>query len=205
MRLFYRLIAFLFITLASCNDERPKIIKLVYFAGQNLTYDSLNNPHLSIRKYLEYTENSKIKVAKGHLYYDSIAPLFGLDKFFEMEKDSAIQNIINKTLVNKKFDSTYYGNESPWYYFFLYETSDNKIVKIGFHKKVLPDDLKKLYSYLDSLTTFKDRKDIKPFEADYLVVELEKELFRIHPPVTRVNRDSLKQLRYIEPKGKEFE
>jgi hypothetical protein len=189
--------------LVSCNDQRPKIKKLVYFAGQNLTYDSLNNPHLSIRKYLVYSENSKLKLANGHLYYDSVAPAFGLDRFFEMEKDNKIQNLIDKALVNREFDSTYYGNESPWYCFFVYKSADNKIKKIGFHEKSLPNELKDLNSYLDSLTTSKDRKEIQTFKVDNLVVELEKELFRIHPPVPRINRDSLKQIRYIEPNEKD--
>jgi hypothetical protein len=195
------LILILALSISSCrNQQKSSIKKLIYFAGQELVYDSLNNPHLSIRKYFEYSQNENIRIATGHRYYDSIAPMFGLDKYYEIPTSGTIKQIINNTFLNKSFDSTYYGDESRWYYFFIYETPDNKIKTIRFIKDALPEDLKSIHSFLDSLINSTEITKSQIFSVDILVNDLETELFRHHPPVPRPIPDSLNMIKYTEPK-----
>jgi outer membrane protein assembly factor BamE (lipoprotein component of BamABCDE complex) len=193
------LIILIILLIALCrNQKKPSVNKLIYIAGQEIAFDSLNNPHLSIRRYFEYNQQKDLKIATGHRYYDSIAPILGLDKYYELPASTKLYKIINKTFLNKTYDSTYYGNESRWYYFFIYETPDKKINTIGFTKDALPEELKAINSLLDSLINATDKIQTKKFSVDFLVNELEKKLFRHNPPPPRAIPD--RQAKYQKTK-----
>jgi hypothetical protein len=199
-RIYFIFVIFLVLTV-SCIEKRSELRKLVYFTGQNLIYDSLNEPHLSIRRYLEYSKGMDIKIANGQFYNDSIAPAFGLNKFFKLSTSHEMEEILNKALINKNFDSTYFANDSlPWYSYILFETSVNKTFIIGFNSDALPPDLKGLCAYIETLIFSNDRKQIDPYNVDNMVVDLEKDLFSAHPPPPRIILDSLKEVKYIAPK-----
>jgi hypothetical protein len=197
---YFAIILIYIVIITSCSIKRDKhIIKFIYFGGQDICYDSLDNPHLSIRKYFEFDDN-QILIATGHRFSDSIAPEFGLDRFYKITLSDSVSDFLDKILINKSFDTVYQGDShSPWYYYFTMTTSDNQTTNISFSDSDrIPKELNSLHSYISSF--FNSTKLIKtdPFFVDKTIIQIENDLFKRQPPPRRVPK-GIEKVRYTAP------
>ncbi|NVO10267.1 MAG: hypothetical protein HXX16_09930 [Bacteroidales bacterium] len=184
MKRYSILIIVFLIFLNSCKEKPPTITKFIYIRVPGVVYDSLERPYLWILPYFEYQKDKQFKIATGKEFRrDSAAPPNGLNCYFELDKDKETIELINKTLLNKNFDSTYNAHIEPRCNYFLYETSDNKKRVITFGAGNFPDGFKALLHHLNSLIYPENRLiSIKPFVIDSMVVNMEKKVFSKYPP-----------------------
>lgn len=179
-------IIILLILLLSCQREnRAKPIKFIYFAGQDVCFDSLGDTHLSIRRYLEYDQqNNHLFIAKGNRYADSIAPAFGLNRFYKIQVNDFIAKIIEDFTSKYLSDTSFFSNNyDPWYFYMISEKKNGKncILSFGRHDSV-PKDIYILQKYCDSLIMSKTLIVCEKFKVDSNVIQLEKNLFKKFPP-----------------------
>ena len=104
-----------------------------------------------------------------------------------METDTKTIEIINKTLSNRNYDSTYNVIFDVRCAYFFYETSDNRKRLIVFGKGGdIPYELIDLQQYLEKLWYPTDHLTVStPFLVDSMVMDFEKELFFKYPPGPR--------------------
>jgi len=178
----------------SCVMKREATVDKLIIAGieNNLTYDSLKKPQLILHNYLEYNSSNELKYALGDskYIYQKKAPSYSLDKFYHLESSDLIKQLIEKTLVNKTFDSIYINKGEGVFYVLIYQISDT-IRHIIYKPRYLPKSLYSLDSTLRSLTDSSKLVKTKPFSVDRLLPEFEKYLFRIHPPPPPMVIDSI--------------
>ena len=126
-------------------------------------------------------------MALGKFYdRDSIAPPHGLKNFYETSSNIKIKEQLKEYINDKSFDSTYNTYFDPRCSYFIYETSDKRIVIITFGKGDLPNELLGLRRYLDSIINQEYLWiTTKPFAVDSLFIEYESELFTKFPPPPR--------------------
>jgi len=169
----------------SCKEKTWTITKLLYFTVYGVTYDSLGNPHLGINRYLEFNNNGLHKMAKGRIYSKTEStPTHGLEIFSELKLDEKSISLIQKTLANKDFDSTYNSHWEPRCCYFLYETSNNKkkIITFGTNETT-PYEIEKLMHHLEHFLENQYRyKSIGQFSVDSMVIKLENKIFINYPP-----------------------
>jgi hypothetical protein len=160
--------------------------------GNNLTYDSLGKPQLILCNYLEYNSGGELKYAQGDSKYlfQKKVPSYCLDRFYHLESTGLIKQLIDKSLVNKPFDSLYISKGEGVFYVMIYQLSDT-IRHIVYKPRYLPKSLYSLDSTLRSLTDSSKLVKTKPFSVDRLLPEFEKYLFKIHPPPPPMVIDSI--------------
>lgn len=172
--------------LLSCKEKSWRIEKFLYLTVYGVTYDSLSNPHLGIFDYFEYSDKKTYRIAKGQFYMETeVAPINGLNAFYELKPDEKTTNLIQKTLSNKDFDSTYNSHWEPRCCYFFYQTShsEKRIITFGTNQDT-PYELSFLMQHLNSLTESQNKLKLeKPFSLDSLVNDFEKELFLKYPPL----------------------
>jgi hypothetical protein len=178
----YWLIALLFI-LYSCKEKVPEINKFIFIDVKGLVYDSLKQPSIWIFPYFYYEKNNHFKIATCHYFNpDSIAPPYGLNDFYELAEDQITVALINKTLINRSFDSTYNFTNGARYRYFLYETSDNKKGVVKFGDGYIPDGFGVLLNRLGVLGESDQLFRVKPFVIDSMLIKFENKLFAKYPP-----------------------
>ena len=169
----------------SCKEKTWTVTKLLYFTVYGVTYDSLSNPHLGINRYLEFNDKGQNKMARGKIYSKTeSAPNHGLEIFTELKLDEKSISLIQETLGNKDYDSTYNSHWEPRCCYFLYETSDNKkkIITFGTNETT-PYELEELMHHLEYFLEYQYRyKRIGHFSVDSMVLKLESEIFINYPP-----------------------
>jgi len=169
----------------SCTkNNRPPVDKLLIVGiGNNLTYDSLGSPQLSLRTYVEFNNSNELKYAQGNYKYvfEKNAPSYSLDKFYHLETADTIKQLIERALVNKTYDSLYIDKGEGVFYALIYQISDTT-KQIIYMPEYLPKDLYYLDSLLRSQINSNKLIKTKPFSVDRLLPEFEKYLFKIHPP-----------------------
>lgn len=184
MKRYSILIIVFLIVLNSCKEKPLVIDKFIYIRVPGVVYDSLKRPYLWILPYFEYQKDSAFKIAIGRKFQrDSIAPPNGLNSYFELISDKKTIELINKTLLNKNFDSTYNTHVEPRCYYFLYETSDRKKRVITFGTGSFPEGFIALLHHIDSLRYPENQLiPVKPFVIDSMVVNMERKIFLKYPP-----------------------
>lgn len=174
--------------LTSCKEKTWTVSKFLYFTVYGVTYDSLNNPHLGIAHYFEFNAKKPLIFAEGRIYSETeVAPINGLYKFYERPLDEESYNLIQETLANKDFDSTYNSHWEPRCCYFLYKTSEvkSRIITFGTNDST-PLELEKLMHYLNDLLEYQYRyKPVDRFSVDSMVLKLEKEMFSDYPPAPK--------------------
>ena len=177
------------ILLLSCQREnRAKPIKFIYFAGQDICYDSLGDPHLSIRRYLEYDQkNNHLLIAKGNRYADSIAPVFGLNRFYKIQINDFISKVIEDFDSKYISDTSFFSNKhDPWYFYIISEKNDGKTCVLSFGRRdSIPKDIYILQKYCDSVIISKNLIVCEKFKVDSIVFQLENNLFKKFPPPSK--------------------
>lgn len=175
----------IFLIITSCKEKTWTVSKFLYFKVHGVTYDSLNNPHLGIAWYFEFNDKKQNKLARGRIYSKTeIAPINGLDTFYQLNTDEKSYGLIQETLANRDFDSTYNSHWEPRCCYFLYKTSENKnkVITFGTNDST-PYELEKLMHHLDYLSENQHRyKPVVRFSVDSMVIKLEKEIFLNYPP-----------------------
>jgi hypothetical protein len=169
----------------SCKSHnRPTVDKLLIVGiGNNLTYDSLDKPQLSLRTYIEFNKSNELKYAQGE-YRDVLkkkAPPYSLDKFYVLINADTLNQLIERVLINKKYDDLYVDKGEGVFYALIYQISDS-IRQIIYMPEYLPNDLHVLDSLLRSQINSKKLIRTSPFSVDKLLPEFERHLFKIHPP-----------------------
>lgn len=171
----------------SCQKSKNKKVDklLLVEIGQNLNYDSLDNPQIRIKTYIEFSDSTILKYASGDYYsdHDENAPAYNLDKFYTLEISDTIKQLINRTFANNSFDTSYLENGSG-FYGMIYSLSDT-IRYIVYHPESLPKDLFFLDSLFRSLRSSSKLIETKPYLADKSLPEFEKYLFKRLPPPSR--------------------
>jgi hypothetical protein len=137
-----------------------------------------------------HSDKGKIRIAKGQLYMKTeIAPLNGLNAFYELKTDQRTIDLIQETLSNKNFDSTYNSHWQPRCCYFLYKTSNNeeRIITFGTDDDT-PNELDFLMQQLNVLVLTETQNKLKlkkPFSVDSMVVDIEKKIFSKYPPLPK--------------------
>ncbi|MDP4209605.1 MAG: hypothetical protein Q8928_12400 [Bacteroidota bacterium] len=184
MRHLIALIILIMVIISCTRKNVPTVDKLVIVGiGNNLTYDSLGKPQLSLRTYVEFNKSSELKIALGDYKYvlEKKAPLYSLDKFYLLENVDTIKQLIERALINKTYDSLYIDKGEGVFYALIYQIADSTR-QIIYKPKYLPKDLYFLDSLLRSKINSNKLVKTKPFSVDRLLPEFEKHLFKIHPP-----------------------
>ena len=160
----------IFTTIAtSCFMKKEATVDKLILAGigNNLTYDSLRKPQLILCNYLEYNNSNELKYAQGDYkyIYQKNAPSYSLDKFYRLESSDLIKQLIDKSLVNKPFDSLYINKGEGVFYVLIYQISDT-VRHIIYKPRYLPKSLYSLDSTLRSLTDSSKLVKTKSFSVD---------------------------------------
>jgi|WetSurMetagenome_2_1015567.scaffolds.fasta_scaffold442210_1 hypothetical protein len=184
MNRFLSIILMLLLLTASCKKKQAVIEKFIYFRVSDLVYDSVGKPYLGIILYLQYNMEGKTLMSLGKFYErESIAPPNGLNSFYELNTDIKINELLDKTFINKSFDSTYNDYFEPRCFYFLYETSDKRTNVVTFGEGAYPNSIRNLRHYLDSLISKNNLwTPTKPFFVDSLFIDYERNLFTNYPP-----------------------
>jgi hypothetical protein len=196
-------LALLLVIISSCSTHKRSISKFIFIAGQDIVYDSLENPQLSIRNYFEFVSNSEIKIATGHRYYDSIAPAFGLDSFYKADFDPNFARSLDITFIGRNYNTDYYEGKTYWYYFFLVVSNDSMKATISFNDpKLLPKELCNLYLQISNFSGSHKIYHLKKFTVDKAVTILQDSLFKRFPPPPPLPKE-LKRLPVKYPRARE--
>ena len=164
----------LFIT--SCNiNKKNSIDKLILVCINDLTWDSINNAHLGICYYIEYSRDSVRFVTKNKKNLQSI------QNFLVLKNSDSTNQIIEQTLLNKTYKDEYYEEGEGIYYVLIYRFS-GKFKQIIFDNYSAPKEILKLKSYLYTLIKDKNTQSTKMFFFDNLFYNFEKDLFKKFPP-----------------------
>ena len=170
------------ILISSCTKKSIHVTKFIFIAGQDIVYDS-NQTWLSIRRYFECKNDSQIRYATGNRYYDSIAPTFGLDRFYVAARNSSLNKLIDNTFIGQDYSQEYNNSPSRWYYYFFIRVNDKKDRIIYFNNPdSLPPHLKSLYRTIDTFCYAKNLTPTKKFVVDSALIEFQDSVFRKFPP-----------------------
>jgi hypothetical protein len=173
---------------------------LIYFAGQDICFDSLGDSHLSIRRYLEYNlQNKQLLIAKGNRYADSIAPVLGLNKFYKIRINDFPDIIVED--INFKYisDTSFFSNKhDPWYYFIILEKMDgtHSILSFGRYDSI-PNDIYILQKKIDSLINSRALIRCEKFNVDSIVFHIERKLFKKFPPPPKP--ENIEEVKFERP------
>jgi len=188
MKINFSLILLFVLFINSCKQKPLTVDKFVYYYVLDLDYDSLENPCLHKLVYFEYNKDHKFKIARSQFYGKVLSPPHGLTSFYEMDVDNKTIELINKTFIDKNYDSTYNEIPDPRSYYFLYKTSDGKKRVITFDRKDFPNQFMPFYNYLSELISTENRMiPIKPFIVDSMVIDIERKIFLKYPPLPSPN------------------
>jgi len=171
-------------TISCVKNNHNTINKLIITTiGTMCTYDSLGNPQLSLRLYLEYCPNEEIRIAKGDSKYviEGNAPPYSLDRFFKINDNDSLLKLIDNVLKNKTYKDLYMQPGEGFVYVILFKTPTT-LKQIVYRPDSLPDGLKILHSYYINLSNSSDLVSTKSFLVDSLFINYEKQQFAKYPP-----------------------
>jgi hypothetical protein len=165
----------------SKSDSIDKMI--IFSVGSMCTYDSIGNPQLSLRTYLEYSPNKEIKIAKGDFKYvrDRNAPAYSLDKFFQINDEDSLKKLMNDNLTNSSYLDSYIQPGEGLFYVLIYKTQ-KYLKQIIYRSDSLPEGLNTLHSYFLIISNSRDLTTTEPFSVDSLLIQYEKQQFLKYPP-----------------------
>jgi hypothetical protein len=182
--------------IVSCaNKKNDYVTKFVYFTSCGISHDTSYMPHLNIIQYLEYKQNSPIKIATAN------CSNYGYDLNYHFF--NYIPNDSFNELLNKAFCEIAYGNsfkqrieifppcyDMPNYYglmytnlFFYIETAElRKIKKTVFYLDTLSPEIQSVSNYINRVFKLKTLMKTNRFEFDNTIEKIQKELFLYNPP-----------------------
>ena len=192
----------------SCSNKNEEIItNFIFIQGNGISFDSLKKPQLQILKYLDYSVNNKIRIAKGKrepIYSEdnrlNLMPTFGLIDFYEINNFDSLESLINYYFIGKIYDSTYKSSrtENQNYNYFILSTSKGNKKEILFYNNTLPNSLDSLDKFINRLFVTQNLIKTKRFTINKLVKDLQKKLFDKFPPPPPPQLEELKEAKYID-------
>lgn len=181
----YLLLGF-FLILLSCdrqNDvERIQNFVIAGYRGFYMVdtakwqYDSTR---FDIREYLEYNNDSSVKISK-RMYYKT--------KFFNITRIDSVrlQSILEMLIRMNIKDTNYYGQEvelySGLFYTITFSTNWNRHREINYVPHHLPKELKVIHDSLKSIIWMARDTAINSFSYNKLLSRTAIELYKIYPP-----------------------
>jgi hypothetical protein len=151
-----------------------------YNSSVKLEYDST---HLDIRQYFEYKKDSFVKIAVKR-------PRKTTEYFTVVSSDTLGFNVlINKMLVNKRFESTYdYRDTIPMlydglHYTMYFKTSKEESTFVDYNPSFLPDTLRILHEFIEKIIIKNNLNGTVEFKYNPITTKEAKRQFIVnHPP-----------------------
>lgn len=193
------LIGFVLLTLSSCTEKCQKdyIEEFVIIGHSGWCFkDSANwifdSTKFDVREYFEYKRNSFVRIAKRRPSRDT--------EFYSISANDTIGfgKLITNILLNQKFKTEYFREENNtgiydgWNYLLYYKLKSNKEFIIKYYPHHLPDSLKLIHNYIDSIINLKDIKTSESFEFNKATSILAVEQFMTHPPPPAPRENTIK-------------
>jgi hypothetical protein len=158
----------------------------------------LDTTRLDIRQYFEFKEDSFINVA--------IRRPRKITEYFSIGQSDTIglNELVNKTLVNKKYKNKYIDTSHSsmycgWYYTLFYRTSEQKEFIITYTPRHLPDSLRVLHDYITKIILKDNHIKASKFRLNNITTYEAKELYRNRicepPPLP----EKIKKVKFTKP------
>ncbi len=207
------------ILISSCsNKKKDYVTKFIYINFRGVSIDSTFKPHLNIRQYFEYKQNTSIKIATGGYYDFENTRKYNLGDFYNLTPIDTFNEFLNKTFCEIPYGSTckqkidilnmrdtaYCFKETMMQsMFFIVETFENKKIELNIYPDSLTSELKSLYTYVKNVFDSNKLIKVNPFKVDSSVAIIEKQFFLYYPPPPPPPPEVLEQkVKFTAPKIK---
>ena len=175
-----------------CNNIKDNNTITFIRLYPNVLFDTVGNPNLHIKQYVEYKFAVKdslfIGKSENHVVNEEVTPQYGLTKFYSCKIEDNISDLM-RTILNENYKKSYLKelgarsiddrhigiiviNRNGTQKFILYYEEDR-----------LPDELKQVNDFIENNLIFPDKTTDKPNYSTIAITNLQDYLFqKLAPP-----------------------